>query len=575
MPRFGHSLVAATAAVGTTLVWILRTRARRGGGKSFNEATSPRQRQPLTVSAPGKVLLTGGYLILFKPLRGLVSSTTARFHTTISGDKDGAHAISSVYNDDADDSSVCKHGKLQDAQSSVWTVQVKSPQFKTVSIYEVSVPRMEANSNSNAKLAQVCLIASVSTEPSADTEPGNAKDEDTQKSRNPYVENTLAFCFTTLELRGRLPRLSREEQYLCITLQADNCFYSQQDIFAAQNLPMLSSSYAELPDFMVPTGELSKTGLGSSAALVTSLVGAIMGFVGGYDLPRAPSAGKSSRAASWKVSEDLQVIHRLAQLSHVVAQGKVGSGFDVCAAVFGSICYERYSPSLLHTFLSTGVHSAGSAPCVNDLLKVLELQNPWDHVAEPFGLPHGLDIILGDIKQGSSTPSMVKRVKAWKSSWSDDGKALWEQLNKSNERVRDLLHNLIASSESQSINAGENGEGQTSDVDKMLASEFRRVRSGLKEMGKRAGVDIEPTLQTHLCDQMMEIEGVVFAGVPGAGGNDAVFAVYRGGTTTRSRIEAFWQSYRKQHRAEICGMPLRGTPHGEPGLRVELGDTNK
>lgn len=37
----------------------------------------------ITASAPGKVLITGGYLILEPPLSGLVLSTTARFFSTV------------------------------------------------------------------------------------------------------------------------------------------------------------------------------------------------------------------------------------------------------------------------------------------------------------------------------------------------------------------------------------------------------------------------------------------------------------------------------------------------------------
>ncbi len=40
-------------------------------------------------------------------------------------------------------------------------------------------------------------------------------------------------------------------------------------------------------------------------------------------------------------------LHNLAQAAHCAAQGKVGSGFDVGAAVFGSCSYRRFSPSIL------------------------------------------------------------------------------------------------------------------------------------------------------------------------------------------------------------------------------------
>lgn len=37
----------------------------------------------VTVSAPGKVLLTGGYLVLERPYSGLVLSCTCRFHSRV------------------------------------------------------------------------------------------------------------------------------------------------------------------------------------------------------------------------------------------------------------------------------------------------------------------------------------------------------------------------------------------------------------------------------------------------------------------------------------------------------------
>ena len=47
----------------------------------------------------------------------------------------------------------------------------------------------------------------------------------------------------------------------------------------------------------------------------------------------------------------------------------------------------------------------------------------------------------------------------------------------------------------------------------------------LKEMGNKAGVDIEPDQQTILADATSALPGVVSAGVPGAGGYDALYAI--------------------------------------------------
>lgn len=49
-----------------------------------SSSTDPQQRQPITIaSAPGKVLLTGGYLVLDQQYTGLVIGTSARFYTVI------------------------------------------------------------------------------------------------------------------------------------------------------------------------------------------------------------------------------------------------------------------------------------------------------------------------------------------------------------------------------------------------------------------------------------------------------------------------------------------------------------
>lgn len=81
---------------------------------------------------------------------------------------------------------------------------------------------------------------------------------------------------------------------------------------------------------------VAKTGMGSSAALVSSLVGALLSFFGAARLPcfdgtpdeeptGAPACGSPSGtdAAVLGVNESLDLTHNLAQACHCVAQGKV------------------------------------------------------------------------------------------------------------------------------------------------------------------------------------------------------------------------------------------------------------
>ena len=104
--------------------------------------------------------------------------------------------------------------------------------------------------------------------------------------------------------------------------------------------------------------EIAKTGLGSSAAMVTAVVAAVLHHLQAVDLA-VPSAGSQ------------RVVHRVAQAAHCSAQGKVGSGFDVSAAVYGSQRYVRFSPACLAraTVRTISQSGRGSSGC-NDLTLV-------------------------------------------------------------------------------------------------------------------------------------------------------------------------------------------------------------
>lgn len=85
---------------------------------------------------------------------------------------------------------------------------------------------------------------------------------------------------------------------------------------------------------------------------------------------------------------------------------------------------------------------------------------------------------------------------------------------------------------------------------------FLQSREQLKAMGEAAGVPIEPAGQTTLADATMALPGVIAAGVPGAGGYDALFVLYAKGEDidadgrsddTRERIGELWRSWASLH----------------------------
>lgn len=70
---------------------------------------------------------------------------------------------------------------------------------------------------------------------------------------------------------------------------------------------------------------IQKTGLGSSAALVTSLVGALLQFFGVVDLCNPGSEGTGSGVGTLQGEAGQRAVHNLAQACHALAQGKVSS----------------------------------------------------------------------------------------------------------------------------------------------------------------------------------------------------------------------------------------------------------
>ena len=103
--------------------------------------------------------------------------------------------------------------------------------------------------------------------------------------------------------------------------------------------------------------------------------------------------------------------HKLSQAAHCAAQGKIGSGFDVAAAVYGSCIYRRFSPAVLEQ-----LGKLGSQGFRTRLVPLVDgPSSPWDYEIQKLspGMPPGLRLILCDVDSGSETRGMVKSVTAW------------------------------------------------------------------------------------------------------------------------------------------------------------------
>ena len=114
----------------------------------------------------------------------------------------------------------------------------------------------------------------------------------------------------------------------------------------------------------------SKTGLGSSAALVSSLTGAVLATFADTSGPFADFSGPVA------ASRGKTLAFVVAQLAHAEAQHSIGSGFDIASAVVGSCRYVRFSPErLAGVFKET---SDGVEPLSDAAFRDLILDS-WDH----------------------------------------------------------------------------------------------------------------------------------------------------------------------------------------------------
>lgn len=458
----------------------------------------------VTVSAPGKVLLAGGYLVLESPNVGLVVAANKRFYCTIEGSDD---------KDSRNDS----------------TIVVHSPQFHSEWEYRLSYA---ANEDGTVE---------VGLHPSPENSSSNGFIEKT-------IRLTMAYIIGSVSTGGSAAIPST----IKVTIRADNDFYSLIPHLKERGLDRTPENVESLPRFLpCPQDEegkpiVNKTGLGSSAALVTSCVGALLEFFGLRVGPRALN---------------------LAQISHCHAQGKVGSGFDVSAAVHGSHIYRRFPkctlPDVLHQLQNGGEMVSSNAV---QLLKTL-VESDWDGgVVSPLQIPHGLQLLLADVCGGSESPSMARKVLSWKTSReAPDEQPFWENLAEINPRIIDRLQVDISVEECATTTAAE-WQG-SHPLLFQLHEALVESRSSLKAMGEAAGVPIEPDEQSRLANATQKLPGVVVALVPGAGGYDAMACLHVDQDSVRENIGKVWSTW-EDNGASVCPLSVRAAAYGE-GLRVE------
>ena len=248
--------------------------------------------------------------------------------------------------------------------------------------------------------------------------------------------------------------------------------------------------------YSVAKGKVVKSGLGSSAAVTVASIGAVLRF---YALG----------------TEEDDALHKLAQIAHSIATGKVGSGFDIAAAVHGSIIYTRYSPNIVKDM---------SAEYSNSQL-LSTVKKRWDYKIEKFKMPHFRLLAANFIGESMSTTKSVGSVSEFKV--------------KNPEKYADMLNSINV----ENIKAVEDlrkvKNGDISAINDFKEA-FDKGRLLTKELGVLSGVDIEPDECTALIEESKR-HGAFVAKLPGAGGKDSIAALCDSDNGF-SELRTFWGS---------------------------------
>lgn len=306
--------------------------------------------------------------------------------------------------------------------------------------------------------------------------------------------------------------------------------------------------------------------------MTTSLVGSLLVHLG---------VVHADEASGTLGDEELALIHNTAQLAHCAAQGKVGSGFDVSAAVWGSQLYRRFDKEAIQSLLEAGEQVAiegesqgeGTSRSVLELAPFLDPRNPlWrpsplsaasrgetnptaiEGLADgagvvarpaPLELPPHVQIALADVDAGSNTPSMVGKILAWRKSKPEWALQMWSILASGNQTLADGLLALRLAHAQDSKAYGEAvaraAQYFSKDWDALAKTDpsptlallievrnaLRAIQGGMRELGRQADVPVQPDEMSNVIKATVDgAQGVIGGGVPGAGGFDALFVLY-------------------------------------------------
>src|SRR3989338_6364900 len=152
-----------------------------------------------------------------------------------------------------------------------------------------------------------------------------------------------------------------------------------------------------------------KVGFGSSAAAVVAIIGGIL------------------KMHHYNLIDEYakEIVFKLGCLAHYLAQGKLGSGFDIACATYGGVMvYTRFDAGWLERELKTG-----------QTVRAL-VEQKWPGFAQRWLLvPKDFTLLCAFTGKSASTKELVKKVNEWKAKDKTKYGACLDGLRRATERV--------------------------------------------------------------------------------------------------------------------------------------------
>ncbi|MCB0319123.1 MAG: phosphomevalonate kinase [Bdellovibrionales bacterium] len=254
--------------------------------------------------------------------------------------------------------------------------------------------------------------------------------------------------------------------------------------------PMTITTWSDDFNFVI-NNQTRKLGFGSSAAVVVGIVAGIFRLM----------------EESITDPKSLERIFKVSVAAHFLAQGKVGSGFDIAASTYGGlIVYSRFDPSWLLSEMLSGDFTG----LVDSKWPALSIQS--------LNYPPQLKLLIAWSGESASTGDLIKNFNKWRAGDPSQAKIyLSEIANVASKAIQSLKKN-----------------DQSAFLDAI-----RFNRHLLSELGIVSGVKIETEALKKLAD-IAEVHGAA-GKLSGAGGGDCGIALTYD-DKVKSSIYSDWKS---------------------------------